>query len=132
MNVLNTARQHRRTLKHRLLLCGVLLIPATAPAADALTAEAPFSLPEQLAAEIASMLCEDSQYLSCTTRTAGRCMLEMGLVAGKCARSFAGTSTDNEPKALASDLTSCLLQDHAALIDFDATGVARCLTEAGP
>lgn len=132
MNALNALRPHRRTLTHRLLLCGVLMVPLPVLAADAPTAEQAFGLPEQLAAEIASLLCEDSQYLSCTTRTEGRCMLEMGLVAGKCARSLADGTAKLKPAALASELTSCLLQDHATLIDFDATGLARCLSDNGP
>ena len=101
------------------LLCGT--VPAW-------SAEAPFSRTQQLAAEVAQVLCATDRYLSCTAESEDRCKLELGMVAGRCAQA-------NERPALAADamtsaLTQCILNEHATLIGFDADGLISCLAES--
>ncbi|MEM1433824.1 MAG: hypothetical protein AAGG11_07220 [Pseudomonadota bacterium] len=106
-------------------LLGVFLLLPIAPLAAA--AEAPFSRTQQLAAEVAQVLCDTDRYLSCTAESQDRCKLELGMVAGRCAQSSQRPAL--AATEMTSDLTQCILSEHATLIGFDAEGLIACLAE---
>ena len=81
-----------------------------------------YSLSEQLAAEVATMLCEDPRYQRCTAESQGRCVLEMGLVASGCAEAQSGAGD----AAMVAALTGCLIDGHAQLLGFEANGLLSC------
>ena len=88
--------------------------------------EESYSMPERLAAEIATILCEDPQYQRCSTESELRCVLEMGLIANRCAAGFGDTATT---EGLAAALTGCLIDEHARLLNFDRQGLLECVAE---
>ena len=97
---------------------------ATAPSATNGDEENPrYSLAEQVAAEVATILCEDPGYQRCTAEAQGRCVLEMGLIANRCAATAEGESDTSELTAV---LTGCLINEHARLLSFESEGLLSC------
>lgn len=85
-----------------------------------------YSLAEQVAAEVATILCEDPGYQRCAALAQDRCMLEMGLIANRCA---SAAETTGDTQTLAATLTRCLINEHARLLDFEPDGLLSCYAD---
>ncbi|MEM6708107.1 MAG: hypothetical protein AAF648_04920 [Pseudomonadota bacterium] len=95
-------------------------------------ADAPFNLAQQVAAEVASVLCNDPGYLQCLAGDPDRCLLELGLAAPICIADLGDDRASEDSIALTRAITQCLIEEQARLADVELDTVAECLARRNP